>query len=59
MKRLATIALQAPVWYDAEALRYRGAVATEVTRLFAELGFERLQRRIPRWQPAVLPGSDT
>jgi DNA polymerase-1 len=57
-KRLATIALQAPVSYDAEALRYRGALATEVARLFAELGFERLQRRIPRWQPAVPPGSE-
>jgi 5'-3' exonuclease len=58
-KRLATIALQAPVSYDAETLRYRGALTTEVTRLFTELGFERLQRRIPRWQPAASPGSDT
>jgi DNA polymerase I len=52
-KRLATIAVQAPVIYDAEALRYRGAIAPEVTRLFAELGFQRLQQRIPRWQPTI------
>jgi 5'-3' exonuclease len=52
-KRLATIAVQAPVSYDAEALRYRGAIAPEVTRLFAELGFQRLQQRIPRWQSTL------
>jgi 5'-3' exonuclease len=53
-KRLATIAVQAPVTYDAAALRYGGAIATEVTRLFAELGFQRLHSRIPRWQPETL-----
>jgi 5'-3' exonuclease len=50
-KRLATIALQAPVTYDAIALRYHGAITAEVTRLFAELGFLRLHNRIPHWQP--------
>jgi 5'-3' exonuclease len=49
-KRLATIALDAPAVYDSEALRYRGAVATQVTPLFEELGFRRLAQRVPRWQ---------
>jgi DNA polymerase-1 len=50
-KRLATIALDAPVVCDLDALHYRGAVAAEVTPLFEALGFRRLAQRIPRWQP--------
>jgi len=49
-KRLATIALDAPVVCDLDALYYRGAVAAEVTPLFEALGFRRLAQRIPRWQ---------
>jgi hypothetical protein len=49
-KRLATIALDAPVVCDLGALHYRGAVAAEVTPLFETLGFRRLAQRIPRWQ---------
>jgi 5'-3' exonuclease len=46
-KRLATIALDAPVPYDLDMLRYRGTEAAHVTLLFAELGFQRLAQRIP------------
>jgi 5'-3' exonuclease len=53
-KRLATIALDAPVSYQSEALRYHGALAADVERLFTTLGFERLLRRIPRWQSTPL-----
>ena len=53
-KRLATIALDAPVSYQSDALRYHGALASDVERLFTELGFERLLRRIPRWQSPLL-----
>jgi DNA polymerase-1 len=49
-KRLATNALDAPVAYDPDALHYRGAITTEVARLFEELGVQRLWQRIPRWQ---------
>jgi DNA polymerase-1 len=49
-KRLATIALDAPVVCNLDALQYRGAVATEVTQLFETLGFRRLLQRILRWQ---------
>jgi 5'-3' exonuclease len=49
-KRLATIALDAPVACAPDALRYRGAQAAAVTPLFAELGFQRLSQRITRWQ---------
>jgi len=49
-KRLATIALDAPVVYAPETLRYQGAEAAAVTPLFAELGFRRLAQRIARWQ---------
>ena len=49
-KRLATIALDAPVVYDPEALLYHGAIASEITPLFEELGFRRLAQRVPRWQ---------
>jgi DNA polymerase-1 len=49
-KRLATIALDAPVVCDLEALHYRGAVAAAVTPLFETLGFRRLAQRIPRWR---------
>jgi 5'-3' exonuclease len=61
-KRLATIAVDAPVIYQAETLRYRGAMAAEVEPLFAELGFQRLHRRIPHWQPpgpAIAEAADT
>jgi 5'-3' exonuclease len=53
-KRLATIALDAPVRYQPDALRYHGALAAAVERLFTELGFERLLRRIPHWQSPSL-----
>jgi DNA polymerase I len=46
-KRLATIAVDAPVQCDLDTLRYRGAEATQVTQLFAELGFRRLAQRLP------------
>ena len=49
-KRLATIALDAPVACDLDTLCYRGAVAAEVAQLFEALGFRRLSQRIPRWQ---------
>jgi DNA polymerase-1 len=53
-KWLATVAVDAPVTYEPETLCYRGAVAADVEPLFASLGFQRLQRRIPRWQAARL-----
>jgi len=46
-KRLATIALDAPVAGTLDTLRYQGADATEVLQLFAELGFHRLGQRLP------------
>ncbi len=49
-KRLATIALDAPVACAPAALRYQGAEAAAVTALFAELGFQRLSQRIAHWQ---------
>ena len=49
-KRLATIALDAPVACAPDALRYQGAEAAAVTALFAELGFQRLSQRIAHWQ---------
>ena len=49
-KRLATIALDAPVACAPDALHYQGAAATAVTPLFTELGFQRLAQRIARWQ---------
>lgn len=49
-KRLATIAWDAPVMYDPDALAYHGAVVAEITPLWEELGFRRLMQRIPRWQ---------
>jgi len=45
-KRLATIALDAPVTCVPEALHYRGAETTAVLPLFAELGFRRLMQRL-------------
>ena len=49
-KRLATIALEAPVTGTLEALHYQGADLVAVQELFAELGFQRLGQRIPRWR---------
>ena len=49
-KRLATIALDAPVTCALADLAYHGACEAEVTRLCDELGFQRLKRRIPRWK---------
>lgn len=49
-KRLATIAREAPVVYDADALVYHGAVASEVEPLWEELGFQRLLRQIRHWR---------
>jgi len=48
-KRLATIALDAPVVYDPNTLIYRRGVTTEVTSLFENLGFQRLSQQIMRW----------
>ena len=49
-KRLATIARDAPVVYDADALVYHGAVLAEVQPLWEELGFQRLLRQIRHWR---------
>jgi DNA polymerase I len=49
-KRLATIALDAPVACAPDVLHYQGAQATAVTPLFAELGFQRLSQRIACWR---------
>ena len=49
-KRLATIALDAPVACALDVLHYQGAQATAVTPLFAELGFQRLSQRIACWR---------
>ena len=48
-KRLATIALDAPVACAPDILHYQGQ-ATAVTPLFAELGFQRLSQRIACWR---------
>ena len=48
-KRLATIAMDAPVICDLSVLEYRGGVRTAVTPLFENLGFRRLAQRITRW----------
>lgn len=50
-KQLATIARDAPVVYDAEMFRYRGAMASAIDPLWEELGFQRLRSRISRWRP--------
>jgi DNA polymerase-1 len=47
-KRLATIALDAPVVYDPHTLSYCAGVTTEVTSLFEDLGFRRLAQQIMR-----------
>ncbi len=47
-KRLATIALDAPVVYDPRTLSYCAGVTTEVTSLFENLGFRRLAQQIMR-----------
>jgi DNA polymerase I len=47
-KRLATIALDAPVMYDPYILSYRAGLTTEVTSLFDNLGFRRLAQQIMR-----------
>jgi DNA polymerase-1 len=43
-RRLATIALDAPVTYTSDAFRYQGAPAPAATALLAELGLQRLAR---------------
>jgi 5'-3' exonuclease len=48
-KRLATIAVDAPVMCDPSVLEYRGGVPPAVTPLFADLGFRHLAQRITRW----------
>ena len=48
-KRLATIAVDAPVICDISALEYRGGVRTAVPPLFENLGFRRLAQLITRW----------
>jgi DNA polymerase-1 len=48
-KRLATIALDAPVVCDPTTLSYRGGVTIDVTSLFEDLGFRRLAQQIMRW----------
>jgi 5'-3' exonuclease len=54
-KRLATIALDAPVVCDPTTLSYRGGVTTEVTALFENLGFRRLAQQFMHWvSPPIL-----
>ncbi len=45
-RRLATVALDAPVVYTPETLRYRGVVPTDITTLCTSLGFQGLLQRI-------------
>ena len=45
-KRLATIALDAPITCALDVLRYHGAETTAVLPLFEELGFRRLVQRL-------------
>jgi 5'-3' exonuclease len=47
-KRLATIALDAPVVYDPDTLRYSGGITPEVMSLFETLGFRRLSQQLMR-----------
>jgi 5'-3' exonuclease len=49
-KRLATIAMDAPVQCALATLAYQGADSAQVQALFAELGFRRLGQRVSRWQ---------
>ena len=52
-RRLATIATDAPIELDLEALRYRGADREAVTDLFDELRFgARIRGEIPMWADA-------
>lgn len=48
-RKLAAIALDVPLSAELESLRYAGACKEEVDTLFAALGFERIQERIPVW----------
>lgn len=51
-KKLAAIVSDAPVEYEASALRYFGAKRELVEPLFSRLSFERLKNRIPLWESA-------
>jgi len=48
-RRLATLRTDAPLPEDLEALRWRGAVRSELTALCEELGDEAFLERIERW----------
>jgi len=48
-KQLATIALNAPVPIDLNALEYVGANKAKIEPLFADLGFDEIKDRIPQW----------
>jgi DNA polymerase-1 len=49
-RALATVCRTAPgADVDLDALAYRGADPTEIETLFAELGWDRIASRIPRW----------
>ena len=49
-KRLATIAMDAPVQCELAAFAYQGADSAQIHTIFAELGFRRLGQRVPRWR---------
>ncbi len=49
-KKLAAIATDMPVEYEANALKYSGAKRKLVEPLFSRLSFERLKNRIPIWE---------
>lgn len=49
-KRLATIALNAPVRADLKSFEYLGANREKVEPIFDELGFEAIRERIPQWR---------
>jgi 5'-3' exonuclease len=66
-KRLATIAVDAPVGCTVADLAYGGMQVAEMTSLFEQLGFQRLGQRVQRWQadgsrtsgPSIAPGNRT
>jgi 5'-3' exonuclease len=49
-KRLATIAVDAPIQANLRALQYSGADRSKVEALFDRLGFEKIRERISRWR---------
>jgi DNA polymerase-1 len=49
-KRLATIAVDAPIQANLRALQYSGADRSKVEALFDRVGFEKIRERISRWR---------